>query len=99
MIAPEYTKTTYSKGDVRTHNGKLYVAKQNISPAEDWTAAHWDETTVAALNATTMAAIPDNINDEAVTLSTETADYLITVDDSGDTPELTVTKITEEAAT
>lgn len=43
-------------------------------------------------------AIPDNINDEAITLSTETADYLITVDDSGDTPELTVTKIEEEEA-
>jgi len=42
------------------------------------------------------AAIPDNINEEAITLSTETADYLITVDDSGDTPELTVTAIEEE---
>ena len=48
---------------------------------------------------TLKAEIPDNINDEAITLSTETADYLITVDDSGDTPELTVTAIEEEAAT
>ena len=40
--------------------------------------------------------IPKNINDEAITLSTETADYLITVDDSGDTPELAVTAIEEE---
>ncbi|MBP5726598.1 MAG: hypothetical protein J6Y48_05930 [Clostridia bacterium] len=47
---------------------------------------------------TETAKIPDNISDEAVTLSTETADYLITVDDSGDTPELTVTKIEEEGA-
>ena len=45
---------------------------------------------------TIKAAIPDNINDEAITLSTDTADYLITVDDSGDTPELTVTAIEEE---
>ena len=45
---------------------------------------------------TISAAIPKNINDEAITLSTETADYLITVDDSGDTPDLTVTAITEE---
>ena len=40
--------------------------------------------------------IPGNISNEAITLSTETADYLITVDDSGDTPELVVTAITEE---
>lgn len=40
--------------------------------------------------------VPKNIDDEAITLSTDTADYLITVDDSGDTPELAVTKIEEE---
>lgn len=43
------------------------------------------------------ATIPNNINNEAITLSTDTADYLITVDDSGDTPELEVTAIEEEA--
>ena len=47
---------------------------------------------------TAVATIPTNINDEAITLSTDTADYLITVDDSGDTPELTVTAIEEEGA-
>ena len=46
MIAPEYTKTTYSEGDIRTHSGKLYKAKQDIETAENWTAAHWEETTV-----------------------------------------------------
>jgi len=40
--------------------------------------------------------IPANISDEAITLKTETAEYLITVDDSGDTPELAVTAIEEE---
>ena len=41
-------------------------------------------------------SVPKNIDDEAITLKTETADYLITVDDSGDTPELEVTAIEEE---
>jgi len=41
--------------------------------------------------------IPKNIDNNAITLSTETADYLITVDDSGDTPDLVVTAIEEEA--
>ena len=44
------------------------------------------------------AEIPDNISDEAITLKTDDGEYLITVDDSGDTPELDVTAIEEEAA-
>ena len=98
-IAPAYSKTTYSKGDIVSHSGKLYEAKADIGTAEDWTAAHWQEITIGAtltaLNAA-AATIPDNINDEAITLSTATADYLITVDDSGETPELDVTAIEEE---
>lgn len=101
-IAPAYSKTTYSKGDIVSHSGKLYEAKADIGTAEDWTAAHWQEITIGAtltaLNAA-VATIPDNISDEAITLSTDTADYLITVDDSGETPELDVTAIEEEAGT
>ena len=98
MIAPEYTKTTYSKGAIRTHDGKLYQAKQDIGTAENWTAAHWEETTVGAtlttLNAA-VATIPDNISDEAITLTSGDHDYLITVDTTGEDPDLAVTLITE----
>ena len=49
MIAPEYSKKTYSAYDMVTHNGKLYYAKDDISPADSsWTAAHWQETTIGA---------------------------------------------------
>jgi hypothetical protein len=42
--------------------------------------------------------IPRNINDEAITLKDSSDnEYLITVDGSGDTPELVVTAITPEA--
>lgn len=42
--------------------------------------------------------IPGNINDEAITLKDDSDnEYLITVDGSGDTPELVVTAVTEEA--
>lgn len=42
--------------------------------------------------------IPTNIDDEGIVLKgTEDAEYLITVDDSGETPELDVTLIEEEA--
>ena len=40
-----------------------------------------------------MVGIPKNLSDDALSLKTETSEYLITVDDSGDTPELTVTEI------
>ena len=48
MIAPEYTKTTYAEHALVTNNGKLYYAKDAIETAENWTAAHWQETTLGA---------------------------------------------------
>ena len=100
MIAPEYTKTTYSKGDIRTHEGKLYKAKDNIGTAEDWTSSHWDEITVGgqivALDSA-VATIPTNIDEDSISLKTATSEYVITVDDSGDTPELVLTEDTSES--
>lgn len=52
LIAPEYTKTTYAAKSLVTHGGKLYTNAAQISTAENWTAAHWTETTVAAWAAT-----------------------------------------------
>ena len=51
---------------------------------------------ISSAAAAVAETIPDNISHEAITLSTETADYLITVDDSGETPDLAVTEIEEE---
>ena len=48
MIAPEYSKTTYAEHALVTKGGKLYYAKAAIEEAENWTAAHWQETTVGA---------------------------------------------------
>ena len=46
---------------------------------------------------TIAGAIPTNIDDEGIVLKgTEDSEYLITVDDSGDTPELDVTMIVPE---
>lgn len=43
------------------------------------------------------ARIPGNISDDAISLKgSEDNEYLITVDDSGETPELSVTLIEEE---
>ena len=49
MIAPAYSKKTYNAHDLVTKDGKLYYAKDDISPADSsWTAAHWQETTLGA---------------------------------------------------
>lgn len=49
-IAPAYDSTsTYAVGDYVTRQGKLYVCSTAISQAEDWTAAHWTQTTVAGI--------------------------------------------------
>lgn len=48
MIAPAYKKQTYAAKSLVTHDGKLYTNANQIATAEDWTAAHWTETTVAA---------------------------------------------------
>ena len=42
-------------------------------------------------------SVPTNIDDQGITLKTDDGEYLITVDDSGETPELEVTAIEEEA--
>jgi len=49
MVAPAYSKKTYAEHELVTKDGKLYYAKEAISPADtSWTAAHWQETTVGA---------------------------------------------------
>ena len=97
MIAPEYTKTTYSKGALRTYSGKLYKAKQNIGTAENWTASHWEETTVfAELSAilTSIGTLNTNVtalqgvvfDDKTLVLASSTESstkkWAVTVDDS-----------------
>ena len=95
--------TSYSVGDVVRYTDGVIYHLQNpcaagITPLD---TLYWGKadsmTAQAALFALDVAdAVPKNISDEAITLKTETAEYLITVDDSGDTPELAVTEIEEE---
>ena len=101
------SETTYSVGDVVQYtNGEFYHLQNEcaagITPID---TLYWGplsqvlaQAAQFALDAagTVAATVPRNISNEAITLSTETADYLITVDDSGETPELEVTAITEE---
>lgn len=58
LIAPPYSKKNWAEGDLVTYNGKLYKAKADIT-SENWTAAHWDVTTVAAELVALAAAFAD----------------------------------------
>ena len=92
--------TTYDVGDVVRYEGVCYymykTCAAGISPHDTLYWGRTGQQEILSMMVDILNAIPDNINGEAITLSTETADYLVTVDDSGDTPELTVTAITEE---
>ena len=98
--------TTYDVGDVvRYEDGFYRLAVACAAGITPFDTMYWipvsQMVAVAAKFAldvmdSVSAKIPVNISDEAITLKTETGEYLITVDDSGDTPELDVTAIEEE---
>ena len=47
IVAPEYDSTaTYEVGEYCTYDGDLYKCNTAIDVAEDWTAAHWDNTSI-----------------------------------------------------
>lgn len=48
-IAPEYSaSSTYAVGDHCMHLGKYYECTTAIATAEDWTPAHWTQTSVSS---------------------------------------------------
>jgi len=105
-------ETTYSVGDVVLYeDGVSYLlnkpCKAGTPPVK---TLYWERLQqpfqevvglimdgLSALGSEIESKIPTNISDDAITLKgTDDAEYLITVDDSGDTPDLTVTLIEEE---
>ena len=100
---------SYNAGDVVVYavDGVAYVAIEaaaaGITPHEErcWARVNqpMQEVVLMMHGALTaiQATIPTNIDDQGITLKTDDGEYLITVDDSGDTPELVVTEDTSEA--
>ena len=95
--------TSYDVGDVVVFDDG--IAYELFQAASAGTTPHntmsWRRITQPMQDIVTMfhsafEAVPKNINDEAITLKTSTAEYLISVDDDGDTPELVVEAISEE---
>lgn len=97
------SSVTYDVGDiVRYENGDVCILQKpcaaGITPLDTLFWGRADNITTAIVNIAldAVALGPQNISDEAITLKTDNGEYLITVDDSGDTPELEVTAIEEE---
>lgn len=55
-IAPAYTSKTYEANSYVMHDGILYTNENVIAVAENWTPAHWTQTTVAEMMASAGAA-------------------------------------------
>lgn len=60
-ISDRYQKKTYAKGATCIYGDTLYMAKADITTAEEWTAAHWEETNMETIRAE-MAAEVSSLN-------------------------------------
>ena len=100
--------TAYVVGDVvRFTDGVPYINIKGCTGEVPHNTAYWqrvgqymDEAVLLVLDGVEMVGgkIPTNNNDEAIVLKgTGDNEYLITVDDSGDTPELSVELIEDES--
>ena len=63
-IAPEYDSTaTYDAGEYVSYNGDIYKANTDITTAEAWTPAHWEQVTVGEELSDVKADINQTQND------------------------------------
>lgn len=60
-ISDRYQKKTYAKGATCIYGDTLYRAKADITTAEEWTDAHWEETNMETIRAE-MAAEVSSLN-------------------------------------
>ena len=80
-ISDRYQKKTYAKGATCIYGDTLYRAKADITTAEEWTAAHWEETNMETIRAE-MAAEVSSLNAN----KTETYRKLYEVNSIANTP-------------
>ena len=87
---------TYAAGDVVRYQEAGYVAKEEVTgipPTVDRCWRRLDQELWDVVDMILDVAVT-NVSDDAIVLKgTNDAEYLITVDDSGDEPELSVTAI------
>ena len=92
-------EVTYSAGDVVRYGDMGYVAKESVTGIPPTMDLYWRRLDQDLWDVVDMildvAAL--NVSDTAISLKGESeTEYLITVDESGETPELSVTAIEED---
>lgn len=101
--------TTYAVGDVVIYEDTVYWLQNPCAAGTDpkdtryWGYLNQEASEIVIMLSDTIAelmeaiaGIPKNIDDESILLKSGDNEYLITVDDSGEDPELTVTLVEEE---
>ena len=83
LITKDYADLTFpvAKDSFCYHDGKLYQAKQDIQTSEQWTAAHWQETTVEEQLNTVKSAL------QSLGLTVADGKLCITVEDDTEEEE------------
>lgn len=97
-------ETSYSKGDVVIYTDGVPYYLQKAAPAgttphdvRSWNRVPQPFSEIVVMFHETLGKIPKNIDDDGIILKdTEDNEYMITVDATGDTPELAVTLIEPE---
>lgn len=94
--------TSYSAGDVvRWSDGTIYISfKDSPAGIPPTDTLYWERfpqplDNVVSMMVDLMKSIPANIDEDSIALKSGDNEYLISVDDTGDTPELAVELIEE----
>ena len=74
-ISDRYQKKTYAKGATCIYGDTLYRAKADITTAEEWTAAHWEETNMETIRAE-MAAEVSSLNANKSSIKVDTLEII-----------------------
>ena len=88
---------TYAVGDVVRYQDAGYMAKEETEGVPPTVDRVWQRLDQSMWDVVDMIIdmISSRITEESIALKGENGDYLITVDDSGDSPELDITAIEE----
>ena len=94
---------TYDVGDIVIYTDDVVYHLQKPCPAGTapvdtryWSRTDGVTAEMVLLIRDALGNVPKNIDDESIVLKSGDNEYLITVDDTGDTPELAVELIEEE---
>ena len=92
-ISDRYQKKTYAKGATCIYGDTLYRAKADITTAEEWTAAHWEETNMETIRAEMAAEVSAlNAKTEFIIESVDISGTVVTAGDASSVVQKNIEK-------